>query len=237
MKTIVTTSWDDGYKADKRVAELLNKHGIKGTFYVCLNRPNERRLTDVEIRKIAKTQEIGSHTMTHPKLTKIPMKDAEREIVESKKKLETILGKKVVSFSYPFGSYNETTKELVKRAGYIQARADKKFHFSNRDPFAINVTCDAYQHRLLGNCMLLAQSGREGIKFLLTEGFANDWVKLAKKTFDFVLCFGGVWHLLGHSCEIERRNSWKKLEDVFEYLSGRDIKYCFNKDLVKFIPK
>ena len=31
---IVTTSWDDGDRADVRIAELLQSRGILGTFYI-----------------------------------------------------------------------------------------------------------------------------------------------------------------------------------------------------------
>ena len=34
MKTLITTSWDDGNKLDIKVAELLDKYGMKGTFYI-----------------------------------------------------------------------------------------------------------------------------------------------------------------------------------------------------------
>ena len=52
-KLVVTTSWDDGYPADLRVAELLAKHGVAGTFYVP-NRNLEGRpvLSEQEIRRI-----------------------------------------------------------------------------------------------------------------------------------------------------------------------------------------
>jgi len=232
---VVTTSWDDGYNADFKVFKLMKKYDLKGTFYVCINRKNFNRLSNSEIKQISKTQEIGAHTLTHPALTKISLNEVKQEALGSKRELEKILGKKVLSFAYPYGRYNQLVEEVVKKSGFVMARADKPFHFSNRDPFAINVSCDAYQHRFLGNCLLLTQSGQEGLKFLFTEGFANDWVKLAKKTFDFVLRFGGVWHLHGHSYEIERSNLWENLEEVFSYVSHRDVQYCFNKDLVKFV--
>jgi hypothetical protein len=34
LETYITTSWDDGHPSDLRVAELLIKHGLRGTFYV-----------------------------------------------------------------------------------------------------------------------------------------------------------------------------------------------------------
>ena len=31
---IITTSWDDGHPLDFKLAELLNKYNLKGTFYI-----------------------------------------------------------------------------------------------------------------------------------------------------------------------------------------------------------
>jgi len=43
----------------------------------------------------------------------------------------------------------------------------------------------------------------------------------------------GVWHLWGHSCEIERYRMWKQLEEVLRYVSGRsDVRYLTNGQLV-----
>jgi hypothetical protein len=30
----ITTSWDDGHPSDLRLADLLHKHSLRGTFYV-----------------------------------------------------------------------------------------------------------------------------------------------------------------------------------------------------------
>jgi peptidoglycan/xylan/chitin deacetylase (PgdA/CDA1 family) len=44
--------------------------------------------------------------------------EAKQEIEGSREMLESLLGKKVSAFAYPYGSVNETVKELVKRAGF-----------------------------------------------------------------------------------------------------------------------
>ena len=32
---LFTTSWDDGHPSDLHVADLLERYGMKGTFYLC----------------------------------------------------------------------------------------------------------------------------------------------------------------------------------------------------------
>jgi peptidoglycan/xylan/chitin deacetylase (PgdA/CDA1 family) len=62
--------------------------------------------------------EFGAHTMNHVDLTKVEVSEAKEEIEGSRTALEQLLGKKVTAFAYPYGSVNETVKELVKKAGF-----------------------------------------------------------------------------------------------------------------------
>jgi peptidoglycan/xylan/chitin deacetylase (PgdA/CDA1 family) len=43
------------------------------------------------------------------------------EIVESRRKLESLLGIPVLSFAYPFGAYDSDSLHYVHQAGYIAA--------------------------------------------------------------------------------------------------------------------
>jgi len=70
---------------------------------------------------LAAGHEIGSHTLTHPHLTQIPIDQAREEISASKKKLEDLFGCPIQHFCYPFGDWNETVRDLVMAAGYRTA--------------------------------------------------------------------------------------------------------------------
>lgn len=61
---------------------------------------------------------IGSHTITHPDLTKLREEDAFYEINESKKRLEEVITKKVEHFAYPFGAVTDREFRLAKKAGF-----------------------------------------------------------------------------------------------------------------------
>lgn len=61
---------------------------------------------------------IGSHTLSHPMLTRVTEMQARREIVESRGALEKFLGRGVCVFSFPFGDFNHRLVELCKDAGY-----------------------------------------------------------------------------------------------------------------------
>lgn len=74
--------------------------------------------------------EIGSHSLTHPYLSKIPEESAKREIEDSKKLLEDKLGIEVRTFCYPYGDYNQKVRDMVAQAGYFMAFTTKRGSFS-----------------------------------------------------------------------------------------------------------
>jgi hypothetical protein len=50
--------------------------------------------------------------------------------------------------------------------------------------------------------------------------------------FDRVAGMGGVFHIWGHSWEIDQHNDWERLEGLFSYLSARPgVKYVTNGEL------
>ena len=57
---------------------------------------------------------IGSHTVTHPILSKIPLENAKYEIQRSKKDIEHHINKKITSFCYPNGKQSDFNKDIIK---------------------------------------------------------------------------------------------------------------------------
>lgn len=55
---------------------------------------------------------FGAHTVSHPILSRISIEIAEREILESKNKIEEQIGKPVTSFAYPFGKKSQYTPQI-----------------------------------------------------------------------------------------------------------------------------
>lgn len=64
---------------------------------------------------------FGSHTVSHPMMSRLTQREMEREILESKQILERRLGHPVHSFAFPFGKredYGVLPRDLLLRAGY-----------------------------------------------------------------------------------------------------------------------
>lgn len=232
MKNIlVTTSWDDGHILDIKLSKLLEKYGFKGTFYVSpLDRELKKadRLSDEQILEISNKFEIGAHTMTHPHLTDIGEEDAKTEIIESKKYLENILGKEVKSFCYPAGYYKNIHKDIVKQAGFLFARNVNRFYTSfSFDHFDARTTIHAYRHY------------SDAWSILKNVGILNfwkcylNWDELAINIFDKLENTGGIFHIWGHSWEIENNKDWNRLEKVLSHISNKSgVQYVNNIDLI-----
>lgn len=62
--------------------------------------------------------EIGSHTVSHPHLTRLSPKDALDELTRSRDVLEAHLNRPVNTLLYPYGDTNAEIETLARKAGY-----------------------------------------------------------------------------------------------------------------------
>jgi peptidoglycan/xylan/chitin deacetylase (PgdA/CDA1 family) len=101
----------------------MNKYGFKGVYFimtVSINRPGY--MTTEQIKKLSDDGHvIGAHTWDHHKVTAYIDNDWETQLVKPKTKLETITGKPVNYFAYPFGLWNPTAITALKKYGYQSA--------------------------------------------------------------------------------------------------------------------
>lgn len=134
MKAL-TFSYDDGVQADKRLIEILNRYGMKGTFNLnsALLSEDEGwnewkrglRVTHInaaEVPAVYQGHEVAVHTAHHQDLTKLDAATLKAEIEQDKAALEALIGTEVVGMAYPYGTYNEAVVEAVRAAGLKYAR-------------------------------------------------------------------------------------------------------------------
>jgi len=75
--------------------------------------------------------ELGSHTISHPFLSRCSHQELEYEITKSKRILENLTGKKIDMIAYPTGDYDRRTVDMVRSAGYRAAFAVDPLHISD----------------------------------------------------------------------------------------------------------
>ena len=236
---IITTSWDDGYGLDVRIAELLEKYNIKGTFYIPIRNSERQVMKSNILTEISNKHEIGGHTVNHIFLNTIGLADAEYEISTCKTILQDKLGKKIDAFCYPGGKFSQRDIELVENAGFLFGRTTKLLHTSfELDQHLMNTSIQVYNH---SSAVLTAHCLKN--KFLLPivqnyffyKGNKN-FSGLVEGIMDRLLKNGGVLHLWGHSWEIEKYDLWREFEMVLKMLAfHKQISYLNNTEFWKIL--
>ncbi|MDD9269440.1 polysaccharide deacetylase family protein [Paenibacillus sp. GCM10023248] len=208
----LTLSYDDGRIADRRLVDLFNRYGLKGTFHInsgLFGTPD--RLGADEIQSLYAGHEVSAHTLSHPTIARCPNEQIIHEIVEDRRNLERIVGYTVRGMSYPNGSYNRRIKEMLPGLGIEYARVVASTRqFGMPDDFLEwQPTCH-HNHDLMK----------------VAESFAG----LHKKQYLYLMY---VW---GHSYEFDNDNNWELMEEFGAYIGGNpDIWYCTNMELVDYV--
>lgn len=203
----IIASFDDGDKENLRIAELLDKYGLKGIFFVPLNwysfniLNGRESLTSEDLLSLSQGgHEIGSHTITHPMLTRISLGQAFDEIVNSRE-IGSIVGKEVTKFCYPKGYAHEDHKNIVRKY-YEYGRNTQVGHITEgEDP--------AWQ----STTVHVAGNKRKEYK-------DTHWLKEALKLLQAArVKKDSIFHLWGHSWEIDKFNEWDNFETLLKELA------------------
>ena len=161
----ISLTFDDGFRdVFEHALPVLTRNGFQAILYLVSGRiggTNEwqQRAGDVaeplmdeaQVRDwLAAGQHIGSHTVTHPWLTRISTEAAREEIAASRKVLQDCFGVAVEHFCYPYGDWNERVRDLVTEAGYQTACTTKTgINSAGQSPFELQRFTARYPSRNL----------------------------------------------------------------------------------------
>ncbi len=212
----LTFSYDDGQVYDRKLVEIFNRYGMKGTFHInsgTLSREedNEVFITAKELAELFKGHEVACHGVEHRNLPTITRQQAALEIGEDRKALEKLTGNMIKGMSYAFGNYSGVVKEILKDQGikYCRTVNSTGGFFPPVDFLEWHPTCH-HDNRLL----------EFGDRFLDVAGF-----------YELPLMY--VW---GHSFEFGRSGDWSVIEAFAEKMSGKeDIWYATNMEICNYI--
>ena len=215
-----TLGFDDGVIQDRRLVSILNKYGIKCTFFLNSERfgcKSERdfdgvvvdtsRVDESEVRELYRGHEIASHTLTHPSLATIPIEEAERQVVIDCENLAKISEYDITGLAYPCGSVND---EVIKM---LREKTDVKYARWNGESLSF-------------------EPPTELLKLNYTARFTNDVIfDLAREFIDLKPETPKIFSIFGHAYEFDAFSSWDRLEEFCRLISGHDdIYYACARD-------
>lgn len=211
-KKALTMSYDDGQIHDRRLVEIFNRYGIRGSFHLNSGMfDSDPFLNSSEIRELFKGHEISAHSLTHPYLTQIPTEVAAMEMLEDRKRLEALAGYPVRGMSYPFGNYSEEVIRTIRSVGIEYSRTVQShggFHLPENF-LTWHPTCH-HDNKLLEKCKV----------------FQNQppWAQIP------------LFYVWGHSFEFDRNNNWELIEEFCKMVSGdQTVWYATNIEIMDYI--
>ena len=207
-KKALTMSYDDANVADRRLVEIFNQYGVKGTFHLNSGLFSDWTVTPEEIPALYAGHEISAHTLRHRFMDCIPREEIFDEVLEDRRRLEKLSGYPVCGASYPQGAYNSEVVEAVRMLGYRYCRtcvSTGKFNLP--DDFLLwHPTCHHKE--------------------------ALEYVEKFKKTTRPLALFY-VW---GHSFEFDKKNNWDLIEQFCDELGGDpDTWYATNIEIYDYV--
>jgi peptidoglycan/xylan/chitin deacetylase (PgdA/CDA1 family) len=126
-KTVVSLTFDDAYEDQWQYAvPLLRSNDMNATFYVITadsDRPYPCCMSWAQLRTLqGEGDDIGSHTISHPRLTTLTTARVTRQICGSRMDMLRNGINDPESFAYPYGSYNKANERAAARCGFTNAR-------------------------------------------------------------------------------------------------------------------
>jgi peptidoglycan/xylan/chitin deacetylase (PgdA/CDA1 family) len=120
----VMITFDDTREEQYTIGKTeMDKYGFKGVYFimtVAINRPHY--MSKAQIKNLSDNQHtIAAHTWDHHMVTKYTGNDWDTQLIKPKTKLETIIGKPVNYFAYPFGIWSPEIIPQIKNSGYQMA--------------------------------------------------------------------------------------------------------------------
>ncbi|NEX62715.1 polysaccharide deacetylase family protein [Noviherbaspirillum galbum] len=227
MSLLFTCSIDDGHPLDMRTAELLDKHGLRATFYVPIkNREGSYVMTRENLRELSRRFEVGSHTYDHCYLRELDVRRTYYQISKGKNGLEDVLGLPINGFCYPGGKYSAKDIDMVRACGFVYARTTANlFLDAGHSRLELPTTIQFYPHSRGVYLRNYARSGdwlkRAGPLYLALRN--DHWIKRLHALFDHAVEAGRVFHLWGHSKQIDELDAWDEFEAFLAHV-GQQVR-------------
>lgn len=118
----VCLTFDDGYRDNfEKAFPIMRKYGARGTvFMVTDNIDRTARLTAGQMRAMdGGGVSMESHTVSHPDLVVLGDERLRFELLESRRRIEEVVGSAVTNIAYPAGRFDDRVVAFTDSAGYV----------------------------------------------------------------------------------------------------------------------
>lgn len=121
---VVSISFDAawGNEDTQELLDILDKYEIKATFFL-VGSWVDKYSEDVK-NIYARGHDIGNHSTTHAHMTRISKEQCIKELMDSHKKVQDLLGYDMDLFRPPYGDYNDSLVKTAKECGYYTVQWD-----------------------------------------------------------------------------------------------------------------
>ncbi len=223
----VTLSYDDGIMEDFPLIEIMERHGMRGTFNI-----NSALLKDEDVpmdtmglwKRMSRKQalelyrrdgiEVAVHGLTHEDLPTLPLSQVNYQVLRDREDLETLFGGIVRGMAYPYGTFSDAVVEALRASGIVYSRtviSSENFGIPT-DWLRWEPTCHHKNPRLND----------------LTARFVEKQHGTREKPW--------LFYLWGHSAEFERDNNWEIIEQFAKTVGDReDMWYATNMEIYEYV--
>ena len=226
-----TFSYDDGCQADKRLASVFDKYGVKGTFNLNCTYAREVNITDGELSELflSKGHEIAVHGEFHKANGTIRTIEGIREVLNCRLELEERCGRIIRGMAYPnsgirlmtnLGTYEEI-KQYLTELDIAYARSLGGDNNGFLLPTDFHAWVPSAHHK---NPKTL-----EYIDEFLAIDFNDPNMRPAIK-------YPRLIYIWGHAYEFDRDNNWELIEQICRKLvSDKDIWFATNIEIYDYV--
>lgn len=222
----LTLSYDDGVRQDKRLIEIMRRHGLKGTFNInaglfsdTYEGQEKGRMTKQEALDLYRQSgmEVAIHGYKHLSLPLVDSGVAVNDVCTDRKELEKMFGRIIKGMAYANGAYNDDVVDILQKNGIDYARtvvSTEQFDLPS-DWLRLPATCHHNNPRLMELAKQFVEQGER----------PYFWHNRPQ-----------MFYLWGHSYEFDDCDNWHVIEEFADYVGNReDIWYATNGEIYAYL--
>lgn len=228
----VTLSYDDGLRADIKLAEIAGRYGMKCTFNVCSGLISEQdgqhylSASEIKNHLLIAGHEVAVHGHMHKAPGLLTPTECVAEIMDCRRNLEREFGRIINGMAYPdsgirvitSGTSCETIYGILRSLGIVYAR-------TTEDDQSFSLPEDWYNWK-----PTVHNTDPKVLEY------AEEFLKLDEKKLYVSRRWPKLFYMWGHSPEFDRFENWELLDELGKRFSeSADIWFATNMEIYEYV--